>query len=233
MKIKLFGLLLSISLVFGCEITDILTDSGLGGPTETEVIMGLKEALQIGTIKGVDVVGQADGYFKNAVIKILMPEGAQSVVNTLRDLGLGNLVDQAVLSINRAAEDAASAAKPIFVNAIKQMTIADAWTILRGDDNAATNYFKSKTSQQLYNAFKPKIETSLDKVGATRHYGDVMETYNQIPFVQPVNTDLSDHVTNKAIDGLFHMIEQEEKNIRTNISARVTDLLRKVFGAQD
>ena len=231
MKIKILSILLSATFLFGCEVANILTDSTLGGPTETEVAMGLKEALQIGTTKGISVLNKTDGYFKNAVIKVLMPEEAQRVANTLTDLGLGSLVDQAILSMNRAAEDAAIAAKPIFIDAIKQMTIADAWTILRGDDNAATNYFKSKTSQGLYNAFKPKIQTSLDNVGATRHYGDVMDRYNQIPFVQPVNTDLSDHVTNKAIDGLFFMIEKEEKNIRTNFSARVTDLLRKVFGA--
>ena len=231
MKTKLLSIFLSLTLIFGCEVTDILT--GTTGPTTAEVALGLKEALQIGTIKGVDIVGKKDGYFKNALIKVLMPPEAQRVVNTLNDLGLGSLVDQAVLSMNRAAEDAATAAKPIFIDAIKQMTIADAWNILRGDDNAATNYFKQKTSQNLYNAFKPKIQTSLDKVGATRHYGDVMDRYNQIPFVQPVNTDLADHVTNKAIDGLFHMIEKEEANIRNNFSARVTDLLKKVFGAQD
>ncbi len=231
MKLKILSLLLGATFFFGCEVTNIYTESGIGGPTETEVAMGLKEALQLGTTKGINVLNQTDGYFKNAVIKVLMPKEAQKVANTLNDIGLGSLVDKAVLSMNRAAEDAAVAAKPIFISAIKDMTIADAWTILRGDDNAATNYFKAKTSQNLYNAFKPKIETSLDKVGATRHYGDVMDRYNQIPFVQPVNTDLSDHVTNKAIDGLFHMIEKEEKNIRTNFSARVTDLLRKVFGA--
>lgn len=197
--------------------------------TESDVIAGLKQALTNGVTNGSNEVSSVDGYLKNAAIKLLVPPEMQKVANTLRDIGAGKLVDDFVLSLNRAAEDAAKEAKPIFISAVKGMTVQDAWGILKGDKNAATNYLRKTTSQQLYDAFKPKVKASLDKVGATKHYNAVMTRYNKIPFVEKVNPDLDDYATNKAVDGIFHMIEKEEGKIREDPAARTTDLLKKVF----
>ena len=159
-----------------------------------------------------------------------MPPEAQKVESTLRNFGLGSLVEKAVLSMNRAAEDAAKSATPIFVDAIKQMTISDAIGILKGGDFAATNYFKQKTTLALTNAFKPVISKSLDKVNATKYWSDIFTAYNRFT-TNPVNTDLSAYVTGKAIDGIFHEVSLEEQKIRKDPAARVTDLLKKVFGS--
>ncbi|HRI26617.1 MAG TPA: DUF4197 domain-containing protein [Chitinophagales bacterium] len=201
--------------------------------TENEVIMGLKQALEFGIGNGADMVSKADGYFKNPKIKIPFPPEAQKVEKTLRDLGLGSEVDKVVLSLNRAAEDAAKSAKPIFVSAIKQMTIKDAMNILKGNDNAATEYLRKATSNDLRTAFKPVINKSLDKVAATKYWDDVIKRYNQIPLVQKVNPDLNAFVTEKALDGLFFMVAQEESKIRKNPGARITELLKRVFKLQD
>lgn len=197
-----------------------------------EVGRGLKEALEKGVSKGSDLVSQLDGYYKNPEIKIPFPPEVKRVEDRLRQMGLGNEVDKFVLSLNRAAEDAAKEAKPIFIAAIKQMTIQDAWAILKGEEDAATQYLKKTTSDELFKKFQPVIQGSLEKVNATKYYSDLIGTYNKIPFVQKVNPDLDEYATQKAIDGLFVMVAKEEKNIRKNPVARTSDLLKKVFGAQ-
>jgi Protein of unknown function (DUF4197) len=197
-----------------------------------EVAAGLKEALTKGISKGSDLVSQVDGYFKNAEIKIPFPPEVKKVETKLRQIGLGSEVDKFILSLNRAAEDAAKESKPIFVTAIKSMTIQDAWSILKGEDNAATNYLKRTTSPQLKDKFKPVIQNSLNKVNATRYYKDLVTRYNQIPLVQKVNPNLDDYATDRAIEGLFVMIAKEEILIRKDPLARTTELLKKVFGAQ-
>jgi len=198
--------------------------------TTAEVGEGLKEALVKGISKGSDQVSQLDGYFKNPEIKIPFPPEVKKVENTLRDIGLGGEVDKFVMTLNRGAEDAAKEAKPIFISAIKSMTIEDAWAILKGNDNAATEYLKKTTSGQLKEKFKPVIQNSLNKVNATKYYGDLVTRYNKIPLVDKVNPNLDDYATDKAIEGLFLMIAKEEKNIRQDPVARTTELLKKVFG---
>jgi len=198
--------------------------------TEEEVAKALKEALTIGIEKGVDQLSKVDGYFKNPEIKILMPDEAKQVEEKLRMLGQDKMVDDAIESMNRAAEDAANEAKDIFVSAIKKLTLQNVMEILHGDENAATIYLANNTRTQLIEKFKPIIKQSLDKVGATKYWKSVFGYYNKLPFVKDVNADLDDYVTNKAIDGLFVQIAKEEKEIRKNPAARVTDLLKKVFG---
>src|SRR5688572_10871691 len=158
------------------------------------------------------------------------PPEVQKVEKALRDIGLGSEVDRFVMTLNRGAEDAAKEAKPIFVSAIKSMTIEDAWAILKGEDNAATQYLRKTTSTQLKNAFRPVIQNSLNKVNATKYYGDLVTRYNKIPFVEKVNPNLDDYATDKAVEGLFVMIAKEEKNIRMDPVARTTELLKRVFG---
>jgi len=201
-----------------------------GDPTTAEVAEGLKEALINGISNGSNLASQVDGYFKNPRIKIPFPPDVKKVETKLRQIGMGDQVDKFILTLNRGAEDAAKEAKPIFVNAIKQMTIQDAWAILKGSDNAATEYLKKTTSAQLYDKFKPVITNSLQKVNATKYYGDIVTTYNRIPLVEKVNPDLEDYATRKAMDGLFLLIADEEKKIREDPVARTTDLLKKVFG---
>jgi hypothetical protein len=206
-----------------------------GGPaslTTAEVAEGLKEALIKGISTGSDLVSQVDGYFKNPEIRIPFPPEVKKVEDKLRQIGFGSEVDKFVMTLNRGAEDAAKEAKPIFITAIRSMTIQDAWAILRGEDNAATEYLKRTTSPQLKEKFKPVIQNSLNKVNATKYYSDIVNRYNQIPLVQKVNPNLDDYATDKAIEGLFLMIAKEERNIRENPVARTTELLRKVFGAQ-
>lgn len=199
--------------------------------SEEEVGAGLKEALNSGVQKGVAQLNKRDGYFKDPQIKIPMPAEAKEVEEKLRKLGQGEKVDEAIESMNRAAEDAAEGAKDIFVAAIKNMTIADAMNILKGEDDAATKYLSKATRAELMKKFRPIIKVSLDKVGATKHWNTVFSTYNKIPFVEKVNPDLEEYVTNKALDGLFIQVAKEELNIRQNPGARVTDLLKKVFGS--
>lgn len=204
-----------------------------GTPTTLEIGQGIKQALEIGTSAGADKLALKDGFFGNLAVKILFPTEAQKVERTLRSVGLNGLADNVILSINRAAEDAAKEAKPIFVAAIRQMTIADATNILLGNNDAATQYFKRVTTAQLMQKFSPVITNSLNKVGATRYWTDAATAYNKIPLVKPVNTDLSSYVAQKAIDGMFIQVAQEELKIRGNISARSTGLLQKVFGYAD
>lgn len=194
------------------------------------VAAGLKEALSIGTEKAVGNVGKVDGYFGNALIKILMPEKLRKIADTLSAVGYKKEVDAFVLSMNRAAENAAPKAKPIFVDAIRQMTIDDARKILGGGDTAATEYFKGKTTGKLTEAFKPVIAKSLDDVGATHAYKNMIGKVDKVPFLNKESLDLDSYVTSKSLEGLFIMVGQEEKNIRTNPAARATDLLKSVFG---
>jgi len=200
--------------------------------TTAQVADGLKEALTNGISRGSDLVSQVDGYFKNPEIKIPFPPDAKKVEEKLREVSMGNDVDRFVLTLNRSAEDAAKQAKPIFVDAIKQMTIDDAWGILKGEPDAATQYLKRVTTVQLKEKFKPVIKNSLDKTNATKYYEDLVKAYDKIPFTKKVNPDLDEYATDMAIQGLFVMIAKEEKNIRENPVARTSDLLRKVFGYQ-
>ena len=200
--------------------------------TSAEVGEGLKEALIKGISSGSDLASQTDGYFKNPEIKIPFPPDVKKVEDKLRQIGLGGEVDKFVVTLNRGAEDAAKEAKPIFIAAIKQMTIDDAWAILKGQPDAATQFLKRTTTAQLKVKFKPVVQNSLDKVSATKHYGDIVGTYNRIPFVDKVNPDLNDYATDMAITGLFTMIAKEEQNIRKDPLARTSELLKRVFGSQ-
>ena len=234
---KQLVLLLGFALLSGVATAQISLDKlkkavkGESLSTE-EVAAGLKEALTNGASKGSDLVSQVDGYFKNAEIKIPFPPEVQKVETKLRQMGMGDQVDKFVLALNRGAEDAAKEAKPIFVTAIKQMTIQDAWSILKGEDDSATQYLKRTTTSQLTEKFKPVIQKSLEKTNATKYYKDLVTTYNKIPLVQKVNPNLDDYATEKAISGLFVMVAKEEKSIRDNPTARTTELLKKVFSAQ-
>jgi hypothetical protein len=205
--------------------------TGAGALDDKTAASGLKEALTIGTGNAVTNGSQVDGYFKNQMIKILLPEKLQTAANVMGKLGYQQQVDDFVLSMNRAAENAAPKAKDIFVGAIKEMTIQDAMKIVKGSDTAATEYFKSKTSKKLYDEFKPPVSESMNKVGVTKSYKDMVGTYtSKVPFAKAESVDLDHYVTTKSLDGLFYMIAQEEKKIRTNPAARVTDLLKQVFG---
>ncbi|WP_316810370.1 DUF4197 domain-containing protein [Pedobacter heparinus] len=204
-----------------------------GTPSVLEIGMGIKEALEIGTSRGADLLSAKDGFLGNMAVKILFPPEAQKVEKTLHGIGMGKLADNVIVSLNRAAESAAKEAKPIFISAIKQMTITDATNILLGSKDAATNYFKRVTTDQLMEKFKPVITTNLAKVGATKYWGDAAGQYNKIPLVKPVNTDLSDYVAQKAIEGMFIQVAQEELKIRDNLGARSSSLLQKVFGYAD
>lgn len=200
--------------------------------TSGEVADGLKEALVNGISKGADLTSQLDGFYKNPEIKIPFPPDVKKVEDRLRQIGLGNKVDEFVMTLNRGAEDAAKEAKPIFINAIRQMSIDDAFGILRGQPDAATQFLKRTTSSPLREKFKPVIQNSLNKVSATKYYADLVNTYNKIPLVEKVNPNLDDYATDLAMAGLFTMIAKEEKYIRENPVARTTDLLKRVFGSQ-
>jgi hypothetical protein len=191
--------------------------------------LGLKEALSQGITKGVSSASAVDGFLKNPLIRIPFPSEIKFVEDKLRAVGMGGEVDRFVTAMNRGAENAAKDALPIFLGAIKNITITDALALLKGDQNAATAFLKRTTYDQLVNLFKPTVQKSLNQVEATKYYGQIMGKYNQIPFVQKVNPDLNDYATRKAVDGLFVLIEQEEKNIRQNPLARTTDLLKTVF----
>lgn len=231
---RLFLVLGILCLSTSCEtsqqILQNLPTTVAGQPSYTQIAAGLKEALTIGTQNSTNRLSAVNGFFANAALKILMPPEAQKVESTLRNLGMGNVVDKAILSMNRGAEEAAKSATPIFVNAIKQMSITDAIGILRGGQTSATDYFKSKTTAELTNAFKPVIAEALKKVDATKYWSDVFSLYNKFSST-PVNTDLSAYVTEKAIAGIYFEVAAEEAKIRQDPAARVTDLLKTVFGS--
>jgi hypothetical protein len=203
-----------------------------GSYTNTEAVNALKEALKIGTQNASGRLSTVNGFFGNQLIKILMPPEAKKVENTLRNIGMGGHVDKAILSMNRAAEDASGKAVQIFVNAISGMSVSDGISIVRGGQGAATNYLKNRTTGELTNAFRPIVNNSLNQVNATKYWSDVFTVYNRLPTTrEKVNTDLVAYVTERALNGLFVTIADEENKIRTNPAARITDILKKVFGA--
>lgn len=221
-------------LLFSCldSLSSILPTKGptSGGLDEKTIIAGLKEALNIGTKNAVNLISKTNGYYKNARITIPLPGELKDVADTLRKIGLQKKVDEFIETLNRGAERAAPKAVDIFVDAVTKMTVQDAMGILKGKDNAATEYFERKTRGALYNIFQPIVKKVLDDVGVTRLYKDIIAAYNAIPGTKKVTFDLDEYATNKALNGLFIMIADEEKKIRKDPAARVTELLRKVFG---
>jgi hypothetical protein len=203
------------------------------GTNSLDIAGGLRQALDMGIDKQVTKLTQKDGFYKNTLVKITLPQELQKVDRTLRDIGLGNLADEGLKVLNRAAEDAVKEATPIFVNAVKEITFTDAKNILLGSDNAATLYLQNKTTQALYTKFNPVIKQSFNKVGADQIWETIITKYNSVPFVNKVNPDLTDYVTNQALKGVYTMIAVEEKNIRTKVSSRTTTLLKQVFALQD
>ncbi len=197
---------------------------------EDTFIAGLKEALDIGTKNAVSSVSREDGYFGNVDIKIPVPEKLEDVENLLRKVGMGDRVDEFILTMNRAAEQAAPQAVDIFVGAIRDMTVVDAYGIVKGDETAATSYFQEKTTDNLYGLFRPVVTDSMARVGVVRSYKGMMERYNSLPFVKKIDLDIEDYVTSEALSGLFFMVGEEEKKIRKDPAARVTKLLQEVFG---
>ena len=200
------------------------------GTSEADYITGLKEALDIGTKNAVTAVSMEDGYFGNLDIGIPVPGEHEDVENLLRKVGMDDRVDAFILSMNRAAEAAAPQARDIFVGAIREMTVVDAYNIVKGDETAATDYFRDKTSFKLTELFKPVVTDSMARVGVVRSYKRMMDKYNAIPFVKKVDVDIEEYVTDEALGGLFFMVGEEEKKIRKDPAARVTELLKKVFG---
>ena len=197
-----------------------------------EIISGLKEALNVGSNNASSAGSKTDGYFKHPVIKIPFPPEAQQMESKLRSIGMGKQVDEFVMTLNRAAEEAAKGAAPVFVDAVKKMTISDGLTILKGSDTAATSYLKKTTSPQLHDSFKPVIRTATQKVDVTKYWTPLVTAYNKIPFVTRMNPDLDEYITQRALSGLFFLVSQEETKIRKDPAARVTDILKKVFGSQ-
>lgn len=237
MLFKKLLLLSSLSLFISCAelqqvVNTLPTETGIGMDPNT-IASGLRQALDMGIEKQVTKLTQKDGFYKNQLVKIMLPEELRKVDQGLRDIGLGSLADEGIKALNRAAEDAVKEATPIFVTAVKQITFTDAKNILLGPDNAATNYLEQRTNRALYAKFNPVIERSFSKVGADQIWANIITKYNSIPFVTRVNPDLTDYVTTEALQGVYKMISVEEKDIRNNISARTTTLLRQVFALQD
>ncbi len=201
--------------------------------SNADIAAGLREALDKGIDEQVEKLTAENGFYKNELVKIVVPDELKKVDKALRAAGLGDLADKGILAMNRAAEDAVKEATPIFVDAVSEITFDDAKNILLGEDNAATVYLENKTTSALYEKFSPVIKSSFSKVGADTIWETIISKYNDLPFTKDVNPDLTDYVTSKALDGVFTMIAVEEKEIRTDLSARTTDLLKEVFGAQD
>lgn len=202
------------------------------GVSEEEAGMGVKEALNNGISSAVSFLNKPDAFLKSELYKVLLPPDAKKMEKTLRDIGMGKMCDDAIEAINRGAEDAVGFATPIFVDAIKQMTVTDALKLVTGGPNSITNFFREKTSAKLKEAFMPVINTSLEKTNATKYYGDAVNRYNKVPLVKKMNPDLADHVADKTLFALFDRIGVEEANIRSNPAARTSDLLKKVFGGK-
>jgi hypothetical protein len=215
------------------DLSKILDTAGQAVLSEADIANGLKEALNIGVDASVKSLSAKDGFY-GSIYKILLPPEAQKITTKLKSIpGFSNLEEEAIKKINAAAEDAASKAGSIFLNAIKQMTFNDVKNILMGEKDAATQFLRRATYNTLYAEFKPVMVGSLNKFGALDYYGKAADTYNKIPFVEKVNTDLADYVANKALDGLFDLVKKKELSIRTDISQRTSDLLKKVFSKQD
>ena len=215
------------------ELQQVVNQLPNGGLTNQQIGSGLREALDNGITNQVNGLSVKDGFFKNELVKILLPEELQKVDKALRTIGLSSLADEGLKVLNRAAEDAVGEAIPIFVDAVKGITFNDAKNILLGDDNAATTYLQGQTSNALYQKFSPIIDNSFQKVGADRIWEDLIIRYNNLPFTNNVSTDLTAYVTNEALKGVYKMVEVEEKQIRTKIDKRTSDLLKRVFALQD
>lgn len=233
---RIFALVLIFNLTACAELQQVVDSLPQGAGSvlgNADIAAGLREALDAGIEKQVTKLTATDGFFKNELVKILLPEELQKVDSALRKIGLSSLADEGLKVLNRAAEDAVSEATPIFVNAVKDITFDDAKNILLGEDNAATSYLTSKTQTDLYDKFKPVINNSFSKVGADQIWSNLITKYNNIPLTNNVNPDLTDYVTQEALKGVYTMIAVEEKEIRTKVSSRGTDLLKKVFALQD
>lgn len=229
-KIILFVFIFQI---LGCSELQQVVNQLPQGIGNAEIANGLKEALNLGIEKQVSKLTKPDGFFRNELVKILLPEELQKVDKTLRDIGLGNLADEGLRVLNRAAEDAVGEATPIFVNAVKNISFTDAKQILMGSDDSATKYLTTSTSTDLYNKFNPVIENSFQKVGADKIWENLITRYNNLPMTKDVNPNLTDYVTNEALKGVYTMIAVEEKEIRTKVSSRTTETLKKIFALQD
>lgn len=241
MKTRFAALIFLIGLVPATsfaqiKLKDILAKkapAAITGITENEAGQGIKEALSKGVTNAVLNLNKTDGFFGNAAYKLFLPPDAQKIETGLRKVGMGSEVDKAILAINRGAEDAVAFAKPIFIDAIKEMTITDALNIVRGSKDAATQYFKQKTTDKLIAAFTPSVKSSLDKVSATKYYSDIVTKYNNFPTTfKKANPDLTSYVVQRAVDALFDQVAKEEVNIRENPLARTSDILKKVFGSK-
>ena len=232
-KIVLF--LITLSLFSCAELQQVAAQfpQTTGTFGNIDIANGLKEALNNGISKQVSKLTTTDGFFKNDAVKILLPPELQKVDQTLRSVGMGSLADEGLKVLNRAAEDAVKEATPVFVSAVKNMTFTDAKNILMGNEIAATTYLQSSTSSALYDKFSPVVQTSLSTVGADKVWASIIKKYNAIPFSKKVNPDLKDYVTQEAMKGVFKMVAVEEKNIRTNLNSRTSDLLKRVFAIQD
>ncbi|MCL5246949.1 DUF4197 domain-containing protein [Cellulophaga sp. 20_2_10] len=232
---KLLLVLVIFSFISCAELQQVVNQLPQSGAvlSNQEIANGLTAALNQGIQKQVSKLTLKDGYYKNELVKIILPEELQKVDKTLRSIGLSSLADQGLKAINRAAEDAVGEATPIFVDAIKNMSFADAKNILVGSDNAATQYLTANTETALYSKFNPVIKKSFSKVGADKIWAQLITKYNSLPLTNNVNPDLTDYVTQEALEGVFTMIAVEEKEIRNKVSSRSTDLLKKVFALQD
>ena len=233
---KKLWLVCSIIIFSSCAELQGIADTVLEeseGITESQIASALKEALQQGIDDQVSKLTSEDGFYKNEMVKILLPEQLQEVDNTLRKIGLGNIADEGLKLMNRAAEDAVKEATPIFINAVKEMSITDAKKILMGDNRSATQYLEENTKTELYQKFYPQVEQSLSKVGADQIWASAISKYNALPLTENVETNLSEHVTQRALEGVYTMIAVEEAQIRNDINSRTTELLKKVFALQD
>ena len=243
------GMLLGIVCLFGCssgggaasfraEISNLLESGslreGLGRAplTERDVMNGLLQALRSGIRDSTERASRVNGYLKHPDLHIPVPPSVQGITSRLRDIGLGRMVDDFEAALNHAAEDAAKTAQPIFLEALRSLTIMDAWAILEGEDDAATVYLRRQTGDELHAAFSPKVAASLERVGCTRLSNDLLARYNRIPLVKKIEFDLTSYTTTRAVDGLFFLVAEEEKNIRENPVARTTELMRRVFGTK-
>lgn len=237
MWIKKAFLFCSVFCVISCaelqQVVNTLPNQTGVGMDSAQIANGLRQALDKGIEKQVTKLTKTDGFYRNQLVKIMLPQELRKVDQTLRDIGLGSLADEGLKVLNRAAEDAVKEATPIFVSAVKQINFTDAKNILLGPDNAATNYLEQRTNAALYTKFNPVIKNSFSKVGADQVWNNIITKYNSVPFVTKVNPDLTDYVTTEALNGVYKMISIEEKDIRNNVAARTTALLRQVFALQD